>query len=100
MLELLQQVDFAFIANFIITLVSGACGILAFYIKRLYSTLDEHEKNVRKLEDDLAEFKLEIAKNHVTKEDISILKVDISNLLSNMRGQLNSIEDYLRKKNN
>lgn len=98
MLELLQQVDFAFIANFIITIVSGACGILAFYIKRLYSTLDEHERNVRKLEDDLADFKLEIAKNHVTKDDIAILRVDISNMLSNMRGQLISIEDHLRQK--
>ena len=98
MLELLQQVDFAFIANFIITIVSGACGILAFYIKRLYSTLDEYEKNVRKLEDDLADFKLEIAKKHVTKDDIAILRVDISNMLSNMRGQLISIEDHLRHK--
>lgn len=98
MLELLQQVDFAVIANVIITVVSGACGILAFYIKRLYTTLDEHEKNVRKLEDDLADFKLEIAKNHVTKDDISILRVDISNMLSNMRTQLISIEDHLRQK--
>jgi len=98
MLELLQQIDFATIANVIITIVTGACGVLTFYIKRLYKTLDEHATDIKKLEDDLAEFKLEIAKNHVTKDDISVLRVDISNMLSNMRTQLFSIEEHLRKK--
>lgn len=98
MIEFLQSVDFGLLFNVVLTIISAFCGVFAFYIKRLYRNLDEHSTEIRQLEKELSDFKLEIAKNHVTRDDLQVLKVELGNMLSSMTRQLFSIEEHLRNK--
>lgn len=51
--------------------LTGAVGIIGYFLKRAHAELDRHREDLRMLRDQLAEHKLEDAKQYCTREELN-----------------------------
>jgi uncharacterized coiled-coil DUF342 family protein len=51
--------------------LTGAVGIIGYFLKRAHNELDRHREDLRMLRDQLAEHKLEDAKHFCTREELN-----------------------------
>ena len=83
-----------YVLEIVLFLVSIISGILGFFIKRLYSRVDE-------IEDDLVEHRVEDARSYITREEHDTkmlnLKDDIRGMISPIRQSVENIEQFLRQ---
>jgi hypothetical protein len=83
------------LGDIITVLVGLLTSIVGFYVKKLYSDMDN-------LKEELHNHKVEDAKEYITRnemKDVSAsLKEDIKDILEPLSNKLQSIEEFLRKR--
>lgn len=80
--------------------VSLLLSIVSFFVRRLYTKLDNSDAKIEALENALAEHRIEDVANYVKRDEMKTLwdslKTEMRDLLAPMGSKLQSIEEFLR----
>ncbi len=88
----------------VLEIVSGVVSLIitvvSFFVKRLYTKLDELTTKTDALESALAEHRIDDVASYVKRDEMKTLgdslKIEMKDLLAPMGAKLQSIEEFLR----